>query len=316
MQAMSAALFSTRAASDAAHSGRLALDNGHVMAWSDVGPRSAPVALLLHGGPGSGRSGFMPTCFDAARWRIVAYDQRGSGQSTPAGETRHNQTDDLLADLRALRAHLGIERWLVVGGSWGATLALLHAADAPEAVDGLLLRGVFLARRDDVEHFFDASAHGLPDPWVPWRRAGEPLAVSLDRVLVEGGDAARRCVQIWWRWEQALDGVDAPPIDGDALIAQMQRYRVQAHYLRQGCGLDERPLLDRLAAVPKVPTLLLHGTRDRICPPEGARAVHERLSGSVLRWIDGGHAPTQAAMTHALRGAIDEYLGTRAWSPA
>ena len=296
-----------------ARSGRLAVRGGHELAWYEWGAPEGEPVLLLHGGPGSGCGTLLARFFDPLRWRVIGFDQRGCARSHPAGGTAANTTGDLLDDIRALRRDRGVPRCRVVGGSWGATLALLHAADQPEAVSGLLLRGVFLARRSDVDRFFDTAGQGGPDAWAPWRdRAGAEgvdLATVLDRVLNHEADAAAqdRLVETWWRWEQRLDGIDAGPVAADTRPALLQRYRVQAHYLRHGCFLDEVPLLDRLAAVPAVPTLLLHGTHDRICPVDGARRVHAGLPASTLREVAGaGHAPTHPAMAAAMLAALHD----------
>jgi pimeloyl-ACP methyl ester carboxylesterase len=152
--------------------------DGHRLHVEEHGhPQGRPL-LLLHGGPGSGCSPMLRRPFDLSRWRLICPDQRGSGRSQPGGETRANGTEHLLADLRRLRRQLGLERWCVAGGSWGATLALLHTLDEPVAVDALLLRAVFLARDADVAGFFDGAVDLAAGCGA---RAGEPLAVALDR---------------------------------------------------------------------------------------------------------------------------------------
>lgn len=298
-----------------ARSGRLAVTGGHELQWFEWGRPEGTPALLLHGGPGSGLSAFQARFFDPQRLRVIGFDQRGAGLSTPAGATQNNTTADLLDDIVALREHLDLPRCLVVGGSWGATLALASAAHRPDAVSGLLLRGVFVARGQDIEAFFDAAALPANDVLAPWRdqaaAAGVPLVDSLDRVLNGGGDE-RACAELacaWWRWEQAMDGSAVPGAPDAAMIpALLQRYRVQAHYLRHGCGFGERPLLDRLGGVPRVPTLLLHGEHDRICAPAGAMEVQRRLPGSVLRRVAGaGHAPTHPAMAAAMVRALTQW---------
>lgn len=272
----------------------LPVGDGHVLDVQEHGRAGGLPALVLHGGPGSGCSPLLRRFFDPQRYRIVSVDQRGAGASTPRGATQHNTTAHLLADLRRVRAALRLERWLVVGGSWGATLAIAHAADDPAAVSGLLLRAVFLARRADVDAFCHAADLDLP---------------ALARPLHGDDDGqARRAAHTWWRAERSLAGSVAADPDNDALAALVDRYRVQSHYLLNDCFLAEQPLLERCAQLPRVPTLLLHGLADRICPPAGAQAVHQRLPHAALRWIDGaGHDPAHPAMAAAMVRALDRY---------
>ena len=294
------------------HSEWLAVPGGHEIHVQQSGSRGGLPALVLHGGPGSGCSPLLPRFFDPQRFRIICVDQRGAGRSRPFGGVVRNTTLDLLADLLLLRSQLGIERWLVVGGSWGATLALAHALDAPEAVAGMLLRGLFLARTSDIDGFFDGAAHGRPQAWAAFEQRASALGVSLIDLLHEAlgsADAAHATALHWWRWEQFLSGHEAAPDpDAAALAAQVARLYIQSHYLRHCCWLDSPPLLDRCGALLEVPMLLLHGREDRICAPEAATALHGRVPHSRLRWIDGaGHDPTHPGMIDAMVSALDHF---------
>lgn len=276
----------------------LPVGDGHVLHVAEHGRADGVPAVVLHGGPGSGTSPLLRRFFDPQRYRIVCIDQRGAGLSRPRGAVRHNDTTRLLADLRTVRATLGIARWLVVGGSWGATLALLHAEDAPEAVSGLLLRASFLARPQEIADFLAPL--------------GSPLAVA--RAFASAPVATRRAMaRAWWAHEQSLVDGHAPPapLDDEALARQVDRYRVQSRYLAHGCWLGDRSLVARCAAVPAVPTLLLHGRADRICPPEGARALQRALPQATLRWIAGaGHDPSHPAMVAAMVAALECFATT------
>ena len=287
---------------------------GHALHVRQSGHPQGRTALVLHGGPGSGCSPLLARFFDPARFRVICLDQRGAGRSVPAGGTAHNTTAHLLADLCRLRAHLDIDRWLVVGGSWGATLALAHALDAPQAVAGLLLRGVFLARSEDIDAFFAAAASMRPRTWARWRQRADAGGVSLldglaARLKDDSAVWRRRAARVWWLAERDLSEATAAALpDAAALDALVPRYRIQAHYLRHRCWLDAPPLLDRCAALPCVPTLLLHGSRDRVCAPAGAAALHAHLRHAGLRWVDGaGHDPAHPAMVDAMVRALDAY---------
>jgi proline iminopeptidase len=301
----------------------LEVPHGHVLHVEESGDPAGLCAVVLHGGPGSGSSPLLRRFFDPARYRVISIDQRGAGRSRPRGATAHNRTEDLLEDLRLVRERLEVPRWLVVGGSWGATLALAHGAFEPGGVSALLLRAVFLPSTEYIEDFFQDTAGRAPAAWaqlaseIPADQRHDMLGY-LAQGLQEpsaGGDAdlPRRLALAWWQWERTSAGGE--PVsntgvrpDRETLDALVDRYRVQSHYLLHRCWLDAPPLLDRLDALPKVPTLLLHSRDDRICRPEGAQAVHERVAHSQLRWVDGaGHDPSHPAMASAMVTALDSY---------
>jgi proline iminopeptidase len=275
---------------------------------------------------------------------MICLDQRGAGGSRPRGSTQRNTTADLLADLHLLRGQLGLSRWFVVGGSWGATLALAHAAAEPDAVQALLLRASFLARPEDIGWFFQGAATELPVAWARFAGAApaEHRAALLPwlRHVFSAAEPAEqmRAARAWWAWEQALasqgnagppqvslpasgggrrmasawgrsDASATPtPPAGEALTALVDRFRVQSHYLANHCWLTAPPLLERLGTLPQVPTLLLHADDDRICRPAGAAALHERVPHSRLRWVAAaGHDPAHPAMASAMRAALDSY---------
>ncbi|HET8746538.1 MAG TPA: alpha/beta fold hydrolase [Ramlibacter sp.] len=291
---------------------RLPLDGGHVMHVGEYGNPAGRPALVLHGGPGSGSSPLQRAGLDPARWRILCPDQRGAGLSTPRGEIAHNTLAHLLADLRLLRAQLQVPNWLVVGGSWGATLALLHAIDQPEAVTGLVLRNPFLAREEDIARFFAAAIDtGVPG-WADLTQQAASAQQSLPALLADlfahgPMEAQRAAAACWWDSEQRLAGAapTATPIE-DELQRLVDRYRIQSHYLKDGCWLAPTPLLQRCERLPPVPVEIVQGMQDRICPPEGARALAQAIGARAnLRLVEGaGHDPSQPAMLEAVRQAV------------
>jgi len=291
---------------------RLPVGGGHELQVQEFGHPGGIAAVVLHGGPGSGSSPVLRRGFDGARWRVVCIDQRGAGASRPRGAIEHNTTDDLVADMRLVRGQLGIERWLVAGGSWGATLALAYAAAEPRAVSALLLRASFLARAEDIAAFFAPAAAPHPGAWQALHAVtgDEPLR-ALARLLHEGElDDRRRAAAAWWAWEQALatGAADALLPSLEALDFQVDRLRVQAHFLCHGCWLTQPTLLERCERVPRVPTLLLHARDDRICPPAGALALHAKLPHARLQWLaEGGHDAGHPLLTAASADALANF---------
>jgi proline iminopeptidase len=249
----------------------------------------------------------------------VLFDQRGCGRSLPRGALLHNHTDALVRDIEVLRQHLGIARWLVVGGSWGAGLALAYAAAHPTACLGLVLRGVFLGRVSDVDGFFQGAAQRLPDAW---QQLAEQVPGTLDSAVLprlhaglHGANSATAlaCARAWEAWEQSLSQqrcvaarvVTLHDAEADLLI---DKYRIQSHYLINQCfrpGTGLLPHADRLSGLP---TAILHGRLDAICPPQAANELHQRLSGSRLHWVEGcGHNPFEPGNAAALVAAIDHF---------
>lgn len=296
-------------------SGILRVGGGHRLAYSQRGAVDGIPALLLHGGPGSGSSPAQARFFDPGRYRVIQFDQRGCGLSQPAGETHHNRTALLLADIETLRRRLGVARWLVVGGSWGATLGAAYAAAQRPAATGVLLRGVFLSGGDDVAWFLRGAAAFHPAAWadllhaVPQWGHGDPLP-WLGRVFA-GDDAPLQeaVAAAWFAWERVLGGLPpAPAPQGEALEALCRRYRVHCHYLARRCWLGRERVLKACAGLQGVPVAILHGRADMVCRPIGAWLAHRACPGSRLQWVDGaGHDPFHPAMAAAMVAALDRF---------
>ena len=323
---------SVPSATAAFDAGWLDAGQGHRLYYEQAGAAGGLPVVLLHGGPGSGSSARHREFFDGQRYRIVQFDQRGSGRSEPPGETRHNHTDALIADTEALRTHLGIERWLVCGGSWGSALAVAYAARHRDRACGVLLRGIFLTGKGDLDWFFRGVAALAPEPnaeflrAVPrrWQRSVVPW---LDRCF-ERDDP--RCAQIaaaWQTYELALSGDRPVPRSGQAARAPdgegsprlVAKYRVQAHYLRRQCFLGEPAVLRAAGTLRGVPVAIVHGEQDRICRPLNAWRLHRACPGSRFVWApQAGHDPFHPATVMLLRGASDSFASSgdfAAWPP-
>ncbi len=297
----------------------LDVGDGHSVYYEQCGqPNGLPI-VVLHGGPGSSFSARHRQLFDLQRFRVVLFDQRGCGRSLPRGSVQANTSDHLVADIEQLRQHLGVESWLVVGGSWGAGLALAYAAAHPAACLGLVLRGVFLGRACDLDWFFQQARRLLPDAWAALaQQAPSAARASLMQWLctsVCSGQPQEALVaaSAWDAWETAMSQrKSAPPATalpaGDAAQALLDKFRVQSHYLMNGCFWGDQPLLARAARLAMVPTAIVHGRLDWICLPQAAWELHQNLPGSRLQWLDGcGHSAFEPAMARAVADAIAHY---------
>ncbi|WP_158592139.1 alpha/beta fold hydrolase [Noviherbaspirillum sedimenti] len=313
----------------------ITVGGGHRLHCAQYGEPSAPAAVVLHGGPGSGCKPAMLEWFDLSRQRVVLFDQRGAGNSVPQGETAHNQTAHLVEDIERLRIRLRIPRWLVVGGSWGATLALCYAGRYPAAVQGLVLRGVFLASAREVDRFFHSLQADVPDAWARltagWSAAQQRDVLQFLTQLLQNGtheqrsDATRR----WHDYEEAImrrmtastvqpgqlaisrptSGCSRPTSPESASAQQVAKYRLQAHYLSQACFTSERALFRCARRAAHIPTILIHGTHDLVCPPENAQRLKRFMPHADLRWVQNGtHTPADPTIRAALCLAIRDLM--------
>lgn len=296
------------------HAGWLDVGHGHEVYFEQCGKPDGSPLLILHGGPGSGSSPRMRQLFDPTRFRIMLFDQRGCGRSTPRGACQHNTTDELVADIERLRLNLGVERWIVAGGSWGAALAVAYAASHRNACLGLVLRGVFLTGARDLDWFFGGAAAHAPDAWLPLAQAAgsaNPLEIRqwmIETVLGDDHVLAIRAVQHWIAWETALETgtpVAAQSLDDEAADRALAKYRIQAHYLRHTCFLGEDTLLRLATRLADLPVAILHGGEDRVCRPDNALRLQRAIAGSRLEIVTGaGHNPFDPAMQQALSRAL------------
>lgn len=275
--------------------------DGHLLHVQEFGSADGMPALVVHGGPGSAQTPMLRRGFQSDGWRLICIDQRGCGGSSPKASIHANTTAHLMLDMKQIRITLGIERWLVVGGSWGASLSLAYAATEPAAVSGLILRSSFVARRTDLATFFEGGPFGTDIARV--------LAHLLHAMTGDDAQLQREAATSWWHWErERLDLPRAANPEGDALDAVIYRYRIQSHYLAHDCWLGEPDLLERARHMPSVPTLLLHGDCDRVCPIDAARELALAMPHAIWLEVPGvGHDPTSPAMMAAMQAATKAF---------
>lgn len=300
--------------------GWLDVGDGHAVYWEVAGNPLGLPALFVHGGPGAGCTAEDRRWFDPRRYRIVLFDQRGSGRSRPLGRLEGNDTDSLVRDIEALRRHLHIERWLLFGGSWGATLALAYTERHPARVRALVLRGVFTATERERSWLYAPHGAATLQP-VAWQRLTTTL-VRAQHGDVPGAFAAQlHCGQAatevaaalaWLRWEQDLMAAESaasanstatPTRDASAALAMS---RIGVHFARHAFFFAEAQLLARSSRLHRVPGRIVQGRRDLVTPLAAAEALHAVWPGSELRLVeDAGHAAGHPALAQQLIAATD-----------
>lgn len=299
--------------------GLLPLDQGHVMYWEQVGnPKGAPV-LFLHGGPGAGAGVVHRRFFDPGHWRVVIFDQRGSGRSTPLGGLEGNTTPGLVADIERLREHLGIERFLLFGGSWGSTLALAYAQAHPERVIGLVLRGIFLGRPAEVEWFMRGIATVFPEAHaafalhLPEAERGDLLGSYLKRLCDPDPAVHLPAARAWSAYEGSCSTL-LPNPDSVSSFAQdriaLGLARIEAHYFAHDLFLPEGGLLAHMGRIAHLPAEIVQGRYDMICPPWTAHDLLAAWPRARLTMVpDAGHSALEPGVRRALVAAVERFRG-------
>jgi proline iminopeptidase len=306
---------------EAFDTGTLRVDDRHVLHYEQCGNPDGKPVVLLHGGPGGGCSPKMRRFHDASKYRIVLFDQRGAGRSTPHADLVDNTTWDLVADIETLREHLGIERWQVFGGSWGSTLALAYAETHPERVTELVLRGIFMLRRWELEWFYQEGASRLfPDAWEHYVNAIPPverhdLISAFHRRLTSDDEATRlAAARAWSVWEGATSflHVDQDFVAGheDAHFA-LAFARIENHYFVNGGFFEvEDQLLRDAHRIAHIPGVTVHGRYDVVCPLQNAWDLHKVWSaGELVITPASGHSAFEAENVDALVRATDRFAG-------
>jgi proline iminopeptidase len=281
-------------------------------------PKGKPV-VFVHGGPGGGTDGKQRRFFDPAKYRIVLFDQRGCGKSKPHASLEENTTWHLVEDMEKVREHLAIERWQVFGGSWGSTLALAYAETHPARVTELVLRGIFLLRKSEIDWFYQAGASALfADAWedylapIPEAERGDLLHAYHRRLTSDDAKVRQDAARAWSVWEGRTSCL-APNADliartgGDSFSLAFAR--IECHYFVNAAWIDEpRDLLRNVTRIRAIPAVIVQGRYDVVCPLETAWALHRAWPEADLRVVaDAGHSAAEPGNTHELVEATDRF---------
>jgi proline iminopeptidase len=297
--------------------GFLQLSPPHRMYYEQCGNAKGVPVVFLHGGPGAGANATHRRFFDPAFYRIIIFDQRGSGRSQPLGETRDNTTPHLIADMEKLREHLGIDRWFVFGGSWGSTLALAYAEHHPQRVRGLALRGIFLCRKSEIQWFLYGLREFAPEAWrafaghIPEAERGDLLAAYWKRLMDPNPSVHLPAARAWSVYEGSCSTLLPSPETVRAFSADtlaLGLARMEAHYFRNDIFLPEDFLINNVDRVRHIPTLIVQGRYDLVCPIRSADDLTR--AWPEARYVivpDAGHSAMETGTRTALVAGMEAF---------
>jgi proline iminopeptidase len=299
-------------------SGMLEIGDGHSLYWEQCGNPEGKPAVFLHGGPGAGCSPAHRRLFDPARWNVTLFDQRGCGRSTPHASLEANTTWDLVADIERLRELLGVEKWLVFGGSWGSTLGLAYGQTHPERTAALVLRGIFAMRQSEIDWFYQSGAnHIFPDAWenflapIPEGERADLVAAYRRRLTDDDANIQLTAAKAWSQWEGAA--VKLIPDPAHIASAGQDRFataiaRIENHYMVHRGWLEEGQLIEGAAKLAGIPGVLVHGRYDCCTPVETAWTLHRAWPDAELHIVpDAGHAFDEPGILDRLLESTDRF---------
>ena len=301
--------------------GFLPVSSRHTLYFEQVGNPAGKPVVFLHGGPGGGVMPDYRRYFDPDKWHIVLFDQRGCGRSTPFADIDENTTWDLVADIERIRQHLGLPRWAVFGGSWGSTLALSYAITHPDMCTELFLRGIFLLRKKEIDWFYQEGCSKLfPDLWqtylevIPEVERADMVSAYYRRLTSQDPEVRQRAAKAWSIWEGStskliFDPGAASKFGNDTFADAFAR--IECHYFtNKGFFPEDNYLLNNVSAIKDIPTVIVHGRYDVICPVENAWQLHRALPGSELHIVaDAGHSLSEPGITTRMLEYTDKWSG-------
>jgi proline iminopeptidase len=299
------------------HTGLLeTADKAHQIYFEECGNPDGTAVVVLHGGPGSGCNPGQRRFFDPESYRIVLFDQRGCGRSQPAGKTEFNNTTLLAQDIELLRQHLGITTWMVFGGSWGSTLALCYAAAFPGSITRLILRGIFLARPHELNWFLYEIRLFFPEAWERFTRIldgserQDVLHAYASRIFNAPHIEQVLAAKTWSEYESRIMTLLPPPPPAEAAPedSMLSRLKVHLHYLSNGCFLEDAPVLSRIDRFRHIPTTIVHGRYDMVCPIRTAHELHCAWPESEFIVVDeAGHSAMEPGIISTLVSITNRY---------
>jgi len=291
-------------------------DKLHSIYFEECGNVNGLAVIFIHGGPGSGCNANHRRYFNPDKYRIIIFDQRGCNRSTPQGETRNNTTQLLITDMENIRQQLDIDKWLVFGGSWGATLGLSYAQVHPERVCGMILRGTFLARQLDMDWFINGGArHICPDYWtefvsiIPEHERDDLVSAYYRRLHGDHKQEKIAAAQAWSNWAGQLVTYLIPEVDAEEqdIVKLIHEVSIETHYAKHKYFIEENQILSNVDKLPDVPVRIIHGRRDLTCTLDASWALHKAISHSELHIVEqGGHLAGEPVMRDALIKATDD----------
>ena len=288
----------------------------HQIYFEECGnPKGYPV-VFLHGGPGSGCNSTQRRFFDPHFYRIILLDQRGCGRSNPQGCIEDNDTNALVSDIETIKTHLSIKDWLVFGGSWGSTLALAYVLTYPSSVTGLILRGIFLSRPSELDWFLGEVNTFYPEPWerllsyLPANERGDALKAYATRVFSSDTLLTQEAAIHWNAYESSIMSLLPREANSNVITPEVElaRARVQIHYIQHQCFVGQRDLLKEVRTLPHIPTTIIQGRYDMVCPPITAWELKQAMPHAEFEMIaDAGHSAMEAGITSALVKATENF---------
>lgn len=301
------------------NTGFLKVSDLHTLYFEEAGnPQGKPV-VFLHGGPGGGLIANYRRYFDPKKWRIVLFDQRGCGKSTPFAELKENTTWDLVADIEKLRSHLNISTWAVFGGSWGSTLALSYSITHPEKCTELFLRGIFLLRKKEIDWFYQEGCSKIfPDLWeeyvkpIPENERHDFVTAYYKRLTSPDAQVRKTAAQAWSVWEGSTSKLmydpEAASRFGEDEFADAFA-RIECHYFtNKGFFSEDNFLLNNVDKIRKIKTVIVQGRYDVVCPTDSAWALHRAFPEAHLHIIgDAGHSLSEKGITSKLIEYTDKW---------